>query len=79
MTGNAGRVLRPDHFADRLTSVSLDELAAAGVDSHRSFANVRDPRNKETGYAQQDAKGGAESGGLQHPLTAGPESPWAAW
>jgi hypothetical protein len=31
MTGNAGRVLRPDHFADRLTSVSLDELAAAGV------------------------------------------------
>ena len=56
-----------------------DQLAAAGVDSHRSFANVRDPRNKETGYAQQDAKGGAESGGLQHPLTAGPESPWAAW
>jgi len=31
MTGNAGRVLRPDHFADRLASVSLDELAAAGV------------------------------------------------
>jgi uncharacterized protein len=31
MTGNAGRVLRPDHFADQLTSVSLDELAAAGI------------------------------------------------
>jgi HAD superfamily phosphatase (TIGR01668 family) len=32
MKGNAGRVLRPDHFADRLTSVSLEDLAAAGIE-----------------------------------------------
>jgi HAD superfamily phosphatase (TIGR01668 family) len=30
-TGNAGRVLRPDGFADRLSSVSLDDLAADGI------------------------------------------------
>ena len=30
-TGNAARVLRPDRFADRLSSVSLDDLAADGI------------------------------------------------
>ena len=47
--GNAGVVLRPDRFADRLSSVSLDELAAAGF-----VGIIVDLDNTLLGYGQDD-------------------------
>ena len=44
-TGNAGRVLRPDGFAERLSSVSLDDLAADGI-----FGIIVDLDNTLVGY-----------------------------
>ena len=52
-TGNAARVLRPDHFADRLSSVSLDDLAADGI-----TGIIVDLDNTLVGYGRETLEDG---------------------